>query len=320
MFLRERVQVVHVRARDLEAGPADPPDGGADRAVGRAPAEHERPRIPVRVVDLELRDVGRDVRDLLRAQPHHLLVVVGVVRDRARHVFLLEPADPVLQARRARYRPRPRERDGIALVGMEELAVVRLGGEVGRDRGQCRDVRDQPRLRAVRERGVREQVDRRAVLERDARGLDRGVEALRRARCGDDRHRALAVAAVEDHQQVGLLWLRRHPGRRPGPLDVEDEERQLEHHRETDRLGLEHDPRSRRGRDTEGAAERRAERGTARRDLVLGLERRHSEVLLLSELLEDRGRRRDRVGAEEERQARQLRRGDEPVAHARCCP
>src|SRR4029078_1524298 len=47
-------------------------------------------------------------------------------------------------------------------------------------------------------------------------------------------------------------------------------------------------------------------------DLVLGLERAYLEVLVARELLEDRARRRDRVGAEEERQSRKPRRGDEP--------
>ena len=53
-----------------------------------------------------------------------------------------------------------------------------------RDRavGSALDVRDQPRLGAVREVRVGEQVDGRAVLERDARRLDRDVEAVARRR------------------------------------------------------------------------------------------------------------------------------------------
>ena len=72
----------------------------------------------------------------------------------------------------------------------ETVAVVRPGRERRRDVGQRADVRDQPRLGAVREIGIGEQVDGRAVLDRDARRLDRGVEALRRARRGDHGHRA----------------------------------------------------------------------------------------------------------------------------------
>ena len=89
------------------------------------------------------------------------------------------------------------------------------------------------------------------------------------------------------HEQVRLLRLRRHPGRRPGALDVDDDERELERHREPDRLGLEDDPGPGRGRHAERAAEGGAERGARGRDLVLGLERPDAEVLELRELLED---------------------------------
>jgi hypothetical protein len=57
-----------------------------------------------------------------------------------------------------------------------------------------------------------------------------------------------------------------------------------------------------RGRDAERPAERGTDRGPGGRDLVLRLERADAEVLVARELLEDRARRRDRVGAEEERQ------------------
>ena len=88
-----------MRGRDLAARRAHAPGCGADRAVGRAPAENERVGA-VGVVDLELGDVGRDSRDLRRAQPHHPVVVLRVVRDVAGLVLLLEPADPVLEAGR----------------------------------------------------------------------------------------------------------------------------------------------------------------------------------------------------------------------------
>ena len=164
-----------------------------------------------------------------------------------RAVGLLEPADAVLEPRRARHRPRARERLLVAEV-REELAVVavRLRRERRRDVGQRVDVRQQPRLRAVREIRVREQIDGRPVLQRDAARLDRRVEAVRRRQRCDDRHRRLAVAAEQHHQQVALLRLRRHSRRRAGALDVADHERQLEHDREPDRLGLQHDARDRR--------------------------------------------------------------------------
>ena len=48
-----------------------------------------------------------------------------------------------------------------------------------------------------------------------------------------------------------------------------------------------------------------------RRDLVFGLERAHAEVLVLRQLVEDVGRRRDRVAAEQHRQVAELPGGDQ---------
>ena len=76
----------------------------------------------------------------------------------------------------------------VALVGQERLAV--RGRELDLDRRERADVGDPPRLGAVREVRVGEQVDRRAVGERDAHRLDRGVEAVARRRRRDHRARA----------------------------------------------------------------------------------------------------------------------------------
>ena len=61
------------------------------------------------------------------------------------------------------------------------------------------------------------------------------------------------------------------------------------------------------------ARERGADRDADRGDLVLRLQRAHTEVLVPRQLVEDVGRGRDRVGRVEQRQVRLLRRGDEPV-------
>ena len=101
---------------------ADPPAGGADRAVGRAPADDGDPRVAVRVVDLGGRQARGDPVDLRLAGAGHEVVVGRVVGDVAGPVGLLQPADAVLQARGARHGPRPGQRLRVAQVG-QELAV-----------------------------------------------------------------------------------------------------------------------------------------------------------------------------------------------------
>ena len=78
------------------------------------------------------------------------------------------------------------------------------------------------------------------------------------------------------------------PGRRAGALDVDDDERQLDHHREAHRLGLERDARARTmAVMPDRAAVARADRRADRRDLVLGLERLDAEGLVARQLVED---------------------------------
>ena len=56
------------RARDRDAALPDAAHGRPDQAVGRSPADDEQVRVPARVVDVELGDVGGDPCHLLRAQ------------------------------------------------------------------------------------------------------------------------------------------------------------------------------------------------------------------------------------------------------------
>ena len=123
---RERVEVAQVHLRDVVAGRAHTAYAGADRAVRRPPAEDQDLRAPVGVVDLQRRERLRDPLHLRRARADHEVVVGGVVGDVPVAVALLEPADAVLQARRTRDRPRPRQRLLVAQVGPE------LGLLVGR--------------------------------------------------------------------------------------------------------------------------------------------------------------------------------------------
>ena len=236
---REGVEVVEVRLRDVDAPLARPPDGRPDRAVGRAPAEHEQLRVPVR--DRRPRAPGCPPR-CPRPSARAAAPCGRGCRGRTRSLPVTSAfSSPPIRCSRPGVPGIAHGRASVYGVAQVRLERRRRSprANVGRDVGERADVGDQPGLGAVRQIGVGEQVDRRPVLERDARRLDRRVEALRRRRRGDDRHGALAVPAEEHHQQVGLLRLRRHPGRGACALDVEDQERQLERDREADGLRLE---------------------------------------------------------------------------------
>ena len=93
------------------------PKGGGDRAVGRAPADEQQLAVGIAVRD-GVGNVLDHGLDLGGAQADHLLVVQGLVVDVAAAVLLLEAADAVLEAGRARDRPgagqRLRDRGGRA--------------------------------------------------------------------------------------------------------------------------------------------------------------------------------------------------------------
>ena len=235
-------------------------DRAPDRAVRGAPAEDQQVAA-VRPEDLERRDVVGDPGDLRLAQQLHPVVVVRVVADVAGDVGLLEAADAVLQAGRARDGPLPGEGLRVALVRVERprCSVQFVDGDVR----QVVDVRDLPRLGAGGEERVGQVDDRRHVLQGEPPRLDREVEALAGRRRGDDRQRRVAVPAEHHLEQVGLLVLRRHAGRRAGALDVDDDERQLDHDREAEGLRLQGDARARTRRS--GPARRRSSRRWRRR-------------------------------------------------------
>ncbi len=170
-----------------------------------------------------------------------------------------------------------------------------------------------PRLGAVGEVAVGEEQHGRAVGDGDPGGLDRGGEAVAGRLRRHDRDRRLAVAAEHRLQQVGLLGLGGQAGGRAAALDVDDDERELGHHREADRLRLERHTGAGGGGHAEVTDVGRPDGGTDAGDLVLGLERRDAEGLVLRQLVEDVGGRGDRVGAEEQREAGLHAAGDEAV-------
>ena len=69
--------------------------GGVDVAIGAAPAHDDGVGVGI-ALHLEFGDVEGDVVHLLLAGAHHVLVVVGVVAQRAGGVVLLEATHAVL--------------------------------------------------------------------------------------------------------------------------------------------------------------------------------------------------------------------------------
>ena len=119
------------------------------------------------------------------------------------------------------------------------------------------------------------------------------------------------MAAVHRHHQIGRLGLGGQTGGRAAALDVDHDQRKLKAHGEPEGFALERNTRATGGRDADVAAIARAEGGADGGDLVFGLEGPDAEVLVLRQLVKDVARRRDRIRAEEQREAGLLACGDQ---------
>src|ERR1700684_2201032 len=100
--------------------------------------------------------------------------------------------------------------------------------------------------------------------------------------------------------RAGRSGLGGQAGGGPAPLHVDDDEGQLEVDGQADRLGLEVQAGAARRGDTQRAPEGRAQGGADAGDLVLGLEGADAELFAPAQLVQDVGRRRDRVAAQEQ--------------------
>src|SRR6266576_5490671 len=109
--------------RDRAAASPDPVHATVDRTPRRAPADNQQLGVFV-ALEFDLGDVLGDAGDLRGAQPDHVLVVLGVVADVARAVFLLDAADAVGQTWRAGHGPGAGERLGVAQVRPEHRIAV----------------------------------------------------------------------------------------------------------------------------------------------------------------------------------------------------
>src|SRR5690606_40277120 len=86
---------------------------------------------------------------LFGPQLRHEMVILRIVRDIAGLVLLLESAQPVLEAGRARLRPGARERLLVADIRQEDILSIHLSVRLRREaRSKLRQIRhigDEPR-------------------------------------------------------------------------------------------------------------------------------------------------------------------------------
>ena len=256
---------------------AHPPRARADRPVGRAPAEHQQVRVGV-AVDLEVGHL--DAGHLRRAQLGHARVVGAVVGDRARAVELLQPADPVRAARACRGSPtaapgcRRARRGGTACP---RGGVVRKRGSIARQVGRRRDL---PRLARVGDEQVAQQDHRRAVGDRDPHRLVDGLEALPGRRtprppAAATRRGARTAPAAGPTARSWSACRSTGPARWTSMITIGSSSITARPIVSVFRSR----PGPRRARHAQRAAERRAQRHRRGRDLVLGLDRPHAQVL-----------------------------------------
>ena len=264
---RHRLQEVQVQRRHLVALVAQALDRFLDRALGAAPADDQQVALVVAEHRRRLQRLLQR-RELEAARAQAFLVDLGVVGDVALPV-VREAGERVHAAglpgmkRRARPVSGPSRRAcapaGIGLWSIGGASQASLN--CGRGNGGCE----------VASVGVGEHHHHHVEGLGDlARGDDRVEAVLDRARRDHDLGR-IAVAAEHRGQQVALLGLGRLAGARAAALHVDDDQRDLAHHREADRLLLERVARAGGDRDRALAGVGRADRERAGGDLVLGL-------------------------------------------------
>src|SRR2546422_1204345 len=121
---REGTQVAHVNVRNVSALIARDLHGLMNRSERRSPADNRKSAMIVTKRDVLKWDVARNPGDLIGARLGHAGVIVGVVRDVSGVVIALEPADAMLELRRPRFDPGPRQ--GLR-VAQERMKSFRIG-------------------------------------------------------------------------------------------------------------------------------------------------------------------------------------------------
>ena len=300
--LRQRADVVEMSVGHLLAFVVHLLDGKGQCAAGATPAHNEQVGVfgarHLLVGDV----VGHAVHLLLTVVDHQLVVLrVGAQRTVG---ALLEAADAVAQAFHTGQSPFASEGLGVA-AERTVVGIVRLG-QTRLDFRQVGHFGDAEQLRAVAQIAVGEQDDGSHMLEGQFGGGVGPVEAVGAAAGGHDDKRSLAVAAIESLSQVALLGLGGQTRRGTAALHVDDDERQLGHHGQTQGLALQRQAGTRRRGASQCTGIRGTDGGADTCNLVLGLEHAGAQRFMLGQLDHHVRSRGDRIAAQEQAAATAL--------------
>ena len=150
------------------------------------------------------------------------------------------------------------------------------------------------------------------MLECDLRGVECGVEAVRRGMGGDHGDGAFSVPAVESLIEVGLFGLGRDAGRRACALHIHHHEREFGHYGESQGFALQRESGAGSRGDREIARIGRSDGGADAGYLVFGLQGLGAQALVDCEFLENIGGRRDWIRPAEEGQTALFGSGEKP--------
>lgn len=137
-------------------------------------------------------------------------------------------------------------------------------------------------------------------MDGDADGFEGGAEAIGRGGCGDDRHGAFAVAAVECLEEVGLFGFGGEAGAGAATLDVDNDEREFDGACEAHEFGFEAHAGAAGAGDADVAGVACAECDADSGDFILGLDGADAEVFVAGEHFQDGGGGGDGVAGVEE--------------------
>ena len=207
-----------------------------DRPEGRTPADNRQLAASLAQRNILIRDTVRYAQHLVAADFSHLLMIGRAIINMPGINALFDAADTVHQARRTWLDPWPRQ---LLVARIRFQSAFRHRFQEGRREWlETTNIRYFPRLCRIGNIAVGEQHDRGHILYRNPHRLDCAFKGIAgRARC-NDRHRRIAVAAIDSLIEIRLLGLGRQSGRRSAALRIDNDQRKFGHDRQSHRLAF----------------------------------------------------------------------------------